>query len=46
MRKSSPSSGSQSSYKAIFVDGNAVHKAAMKPENKESDIKTPVEFPF
>lgn len=33
-------------YKAIFVDGNAVHVAAKKPENKESDIKTPVEFPF
>jgi hypothetical protein len=28
------------------VDGNAVHKAAKKPENKASDIKTPVEFPF
>ena len=33
-------------YKAIFVDGNEVHKAARKPENKESEIKTPVEFPF
>lgn len=33
-------------YKAIYVDGNDVHKAAKKPENKESDIKTPVEFPF
>jgi len=33
-------------YKAIFVDGNEVHKAAMKPENKESEIKAPVEFPF
>jgi polyferredoxin len=33
-------------YKAIFVDGNEVHKAAKKPENKESEIKTPVEFPF
>jgi ferredoxin len=33
-------------YKAIFVDGNEVHKAAKKPENKESDIKSPVEFPF
>ena len=33
-------------YKAIFVDGNAVHKAAKKPENKESEIKTPVDFPF
>ena len=33
-------------YKAIFVDGNQVHKAAKKPENKESEIKIPVEFPF
>jgi polyferredoxin len=33
-------------YKAIFVDGNPVHAAAKKPENIESDIKTPVEFPF
>ena len=33
-------------YKAIFVDGNEVHKAAKKPENKESEIKTPVDFPF
>ncbi len=33
-------------YKAIFVDGNDVHKAAKKPENKESEIKTPVDFPF
>jgi polyferredoxin len=33
-------------YKAIFVDGNEVHKAAKKPENKASEIKTPVEFPF
>jgi polyferredoxin len=33
-------------YKAIFVDGNPVHLAAKKPENVESDIKTPVEFPF
>ena len=33
-------------FKAIFVDGNEVHKAAKKPENKESEIKTPVEFPF
>jgi hypothetical protein len=36
----------QRQYKAIFVDGNAVRKAAKKPENKASDIKTPVEFPF
>ena len=33
-------------YKAIFVDGNPVHVAAKKPENVESEIKTPVEFPF
>ena len=33
-------------YKAIFVDGNAVHVAAKKPENVQSEIKTPVEFPF
>jgi ferredoxin len=33
-------------YKAIFVDGNPVHLAAKKPENQESEIKTPVEFPF
>jgi polyferredoxin len=33
-------------YKAIFVDGNPVHLAAKKPENVESDRKTPVEFPF
>jgi polyferredoxin len=33
-------------YKAIFVDGNRIHAAAKKPENTESEIKTPVEFPF
>jgi ferredoxin len=33
-------------YKAIFVDGNAIHVAAKKPANVESDMKTPVEFPF
>lgn len=33
-------------YKAIFVNGNAVHAAAKKPVNVESDIKTPVDFPF
>jgi ferredoxin len=33
-------------YKAIFVDGNAVHVAAKKPENVQSEIKTPVDFPF
>jgi len=35
-----------SPYKAIFVDGNPVHVAAKKPENVQSDIKSPVEFPF
>lgn len=35
-----------SPYKAIFVDGNPVHQAAKKPENKESEIKEPLEFPF
>jgi ferredoxin len=35
-----------SPYKAIFVDGNLVHVAAKKPENVQSEIKTPVEFPF
>jgi polyferredoxin len=33
-------------YKAIFVDGNSVHVAAKKPENVESEMKTPVDFPF
>lgn len=33
-------------YKAIFVDGNAVHVAAKKPENIQSEITKPVEFPF
>jgi polyferredoxin len=33
-------------YKAIFVDGNPIHMAAKKPVNEESEIKTPVEFPF
>lgn len=33
-------------YKAIFVDGNRIHAAAKKPEHVESDVKTPVEFPF
>ncbi|MBG0858630.1 MAG: 4Fe-4S binding protein [Bacteroidales bacterium] len=33
-------------YKAIFVDGNAVHQVARKPETKEPEVKTPVEFPF
>lgn len=33
-------------YKAIFVDGNRVHVAALPPENPKSDMETPVEFPF
>jgi ferredoxin len=33
-------------YKAIFVDGNAVHQAAQKPETEQSEIEKPVEFPF
>jgi hypothetical protein len=33
-------------YKAVFVDGNQVDKVAKKTENKESEIKIPVEFPF
>jgi ferredoxin len=33
-------------YKAIFVDGNAVHMAAKKPVNEQSEMKTPVDFPF
>jgi ferredoxin len=33
-------------YKAIFVDGNVIHLAAKKPENIESDMEAPVEFPF
>jgi ferredoxin len=33
-------------YKAIFVDGNAVHIAAKPPENKQSEIESPVDFPF
>lgn len=33
-------------YKAIFVDGNPVHVASKKPENVESEMKSPVEFPF
>ncbi len=33
-------------YKAIFVDGNPIHVAARKPENEESEIKSPVDFPF
>jgi hypothetical protein len=33
-------------YKAIFVDGNPVHQAAKKPEVKEPEVTTPVDFPF
>ncbi len=33
-------------YKAIFVDGNPIHVAAKKPVNEESDMETPVDFPF
>jgi polyferredoxin len=33
-------------YKAIYVDGNPIHLAAKKPENVQSEIKTPQEFPF
>ncbi len=33
-------------YKAIYVDGVAVHEAAKKPENKESEKAIPVDFPF
>ena len=33
-------------YKAIFVDGNTEHVAAQKPVNVESEMTTPVEFPF
>jgi polyferredoxin len=33
-------------FKAIFVDGNLIHMAAKKPVNVESEIKTPVDFPF
>jgi ferredoxin len=33
-------------FRAIYVDGNPVHQAAKKPENKKSEIETPVEFPF
>jgi polyferredoxin len=33
-------------YKAIYIDGNPVHVAAKKPENEQSGMPTPVEFPF
>ncbi len=32
-------------YKAIFVDGNPIHEAALKPETKELE-SVPVDFPF
>jgi ferredoxin len=32
-------------YKAIFVDGNPIHEAALKPETEELDA-APVDFPF
>jgi len=35
-----------SPYKAIYVDGNRVHVAALPPENKEPEIKAVEEFPF
>lgn len=33
-------------YKAIYVNGNAIHAAATKPVNEKPDIETPTEFPF
>jgi ferredoxin len=33
-------------YKAIFVNGNQVHKASKKPVNSPTDLKKPEEFPF
>lgn len=33
-------------YKAIFVNGNPKHQAARKPENVQTDLKKPEEFPF
>jgi len=32
-------------YKAIFVDGNPVHEAALKPETEKLDA-VPSDFPF
>jgi len=32
-------------YKAIFVDGNPTHEAALMPESEELEA-TPDEFPF
>ncbi|HVN59371.1 MAG TPA: 4Fe-4S dicluster domain-containing protein [Bacteroidales bacterium] len=33
-------------YKAIFINGNPVHKAAKKPVNTRTDLKKPDDFPF
>lgn len=33
-------------YKAIFINGNPVHKTAKKPQNVQTDLKKPEEFPF
>lgn len=33
-------------YKAIFVNGNPSHAAAKKPENTQTELKKPAEFPF
>jgi ferredoxin-type protein NapF len=33
-------------YKAIFVNGNPKHAAALKPVNTQTDIRKPEEFPF
>ncbi|MDZ7636562.1 MAG: 4Fe-4S binding protein [Bacteroidales bacterium] len=32
-------------YRAIFVDGNPIHEAALKPEAKELE-SVPADFPF
>lgn len=33
-------------FRAIYVDGNPIHAAALKPANEKADVETPVEFPF
>jgi ferredoxin-type protein NapF len=33
-------------FKAIFVNGNTVHKSAKKPVNIQTDLKKPEDFPF
>ncbi len=33
-------------YKAIFVDGNAIHQDAKKPDESELEVKKLEEFPF